>query len=108
MEPLLYFLVLFQSFVTAMVLTPIAKRLAPGLGFLDQPDPRKVHQHPTPLLGGASIYFAFVLTIVGNLAGVWMLRSFADIEGGFLARLIAQGSAYIPGILGRTGELAGV
>jgi len=53
------------AFVTALVavvlMTPVARRIAFRAGFLDQPNARKVHRKPTPLLGG-------VATVVGFLA----------------------------------------
>lgn len=51
------------------------RRLAPVLGFLDHPGARKVHSHPKPLLGGAAIFIAFVLVIIGDLLLLnWLYR----------------------------------
>ncbi len=44
--------------------TPVFRRLAPRLGWVDHPSSRKVHRVPTPLLGGAAIYLAFVLALL--------------------------------------------
>lgn len=53
------------SFLIALgavvLVTPAIRRLALRSGFLDQPNQRKVHRTPTPLLGG-------VATVVGFLA----------------------------------------
>lgn len=63
-----HFLLLFvQGMCFSLILTPLMRQLAPKLGFLDQPNARKVHYHPKPLLGGAAIYFAFILVVLGNL-----------------------------------------
>lgn len=108
MEPLFYLIVLVQSLVLAMVLTPVAMRVAHRFDFLDHPDPRKVHAKPTPLLGGVAIYLAFMVTILGNLAAVWLLAPYGNPEGGPFQRLVAQASMHLPGIVTRQGELAGL
>ena len=108
MEPLFYLVVLLEAFVLTLILTPLAKRLAHRLDFLDHPDPRKVHATPTPLLGGAALYLAFVLTLLGNLAAVWLLAPYGDLEGGFVPRAIAHAAAHRSGIVTRAGELAGL
>lgn len=43
------------------VLTAVLIRLAPRLGLLDAPGPRKVHQRVTPRGGGSAIYLAVLL-----------------------------------------------
>lgn len=54
------------SFVVAFAIVygsiPYIRRLALRLRFVDQPNPRKIHTEPIPLLGGLGIYFAFVIT----------------------------------------------
>lgn len=45
---------------------PVARRVAFAAGILDEPAARKVHQAPTPLLGGAAVYAAFAVTVVFN------------------------------------------
>jgi len=55
-------------FVAALVLavagTPVARRIAVRLGFMDAPSARKVHTAPMPLLGGLAIYAAFILALL--------------------------------------------
>jgi UDP-GlcNAc:undecaprenyl-phosphate GlcNAc-1-phosphate transferase len=59
---------LFMIFLSALVLsvvgTPLVRRLAISIGVVDQPNARKVHAHPVPLLGGIAIYGGVVLTLV--------------------------------------------
>ncbi|HOJ39569.1 MAG TPA: MraY family glycosyltransferase, partial [bacterium] len=74
----------------------LCQRMAWLLGIVDYPAARKVHQQPTPLLGGLAIYFSFALTISGALALVAAHR----VPG------IVQ--PYIPGILRVTGKLSAV
>jgi UDP-GlcNAc:undecaprenyl-phosphate GlcNAc-1-phosphate transferase len=60
-----------MALMTSLALTPVARRLAGPLGFIDRPGPRKVHLAPTPLLGGLAIYVGAVLATVlfgGGLA----------------------------------------
>jgi UDP-GlcNAc:undecaprenyl-phosphate GlcNAc-1-phosphate transferase len=57
-------LVFLGSLVIAFAATPIARQVAPHLGVMDQPNPRKVHAQPMPLLGGAAIVVASLLTLL--------------------------------------------
>jgi UDP-GlcNAc:undecaprenyl-phosphate/decaprenyl-phosphate GlcNAc-1-phosphate transferase len=57
-------LVFFGALLIAIAATPIARRIAPKLGVMDQPNPRKVHARPMPLLGGAAIVIASLLTLL--------------------------------------------
>ena len=57
-------LVFIGALLIAIAATPIARRIAPKLGIMDQPNPRKVHARPMPLLGGAAIVIASLLTLL--------------------------------------------
>jgi UDP-GlcNAc:undecaprenyl-phosphate/decaprenyl-phosphate GlcNAc-1-phosphate transferase len=57
-------LVFTGALLIAFVATPVARRIAPKLGVMDQPNPRKVHARPMPLLGGAAIVIASLLTLL--------------------------------------------
>ncbi len=59
-----FFPVMVAGFAAAVGFTPITRRLAFHFGVLDQPSARKVHQRPTPLLGGLAIYGALILALV--------------------------------------------
>lgn len=50
----------------AMLLTPTVRCLAPRLGLIDMPAVRKAHVTPTPMMGGAAIYAAWM--VAGMLA----------------------------------------
>ncbi len=54
-----YLSIFFVSLLLALALTPLFIKVAFKKNFLDYPDPKKVHFHPTPLLGGASVFLGF-------------------------------------------------
>jgi len=54
-------LAIVVPFVVAVVLTAVLRRVAPALGLIDKPDPRKVHTTPTPRAGGLAIFAAILL-----------------------------------------------
>jgi len=71
-----FFVLFFEGFLLSLLLTPLMRRLAPLLSFLDHPGERKVHQNPKPLLGGAAIFFAFLIAVFGDLLILdWIARS---------------------------------
>jgi UDP-GlcNAc:undecaprenyl-phosphate GlcNAc-1-phosphate transferase len=49
----------------ALVVTPLARRLALRYDIVDHPGGRKAHHAPMPYLGGLAIYAAFMLFLVG-------------------------------------------
>lgn len=58
---------ILEAFVTATLIsyliTPVIRKIALRIGYMDHPMGNKVHAHPTALLGGLSIYIAFILAI---------------------------------------------
>lgn len=68
----LYLLIL--GFSLAFLATSLAKKVAWKLGALDLPGGRKVHESPTPLLGGAAIYVAFAAVVLLNFEFSWELK----------------------------------
>lgn len=54
------------SFLAACFLTPICRALALRLKVLDRPDWRKIHDQPTPLLGGVAVFVAFSAALFLN------------------------------------------
>ena len=59
---------LLLAFLTAMALSmaiiPVMIRLAPRLGMVDQPDPRKVHAVPIPRVGGVGIVLGALISVM--------------------------------------------
>jgi UDP-GlcNAc:undecaprenyl-phosphate GlcNAc-1-phosphate transferase len=66
---------LLLIFAAALLLaaagTPLVRRLALHLGVVDQPNARKIHLNPIPLMGGLAIYGAVIgaLFLVGDQRG---------------------------------------
>ena len=52
------------AFGLSASLTPAAAWLARRVGAIDTPGGRKIHQTPTPLLGGAAIYAGFIAVVL--------------------------------------------
>jgi UDP-GlcNAc:undecaprenyl-phosphate/decaprenyl-phosphate GlcNAc-1-phosphate transferase len=88
---LVAFYVFDVSFVLALILTPIFKRLSIQWGYVDQPDQeRKIHAHAMPLLGGAAVFGAFALNVTFNylvalplVARVNVIELSQYVEGAF-------------------------
>jgi UDP-GlcNAc:undecaprenyl-phosphate/decaprenyl-phosphate GlcNAc-1-phosphate transferase len=62
--------VLLVSYMVAVGLTPLIRELAFRIGAVDHPSPRKIHRTSTPLLGGVAVYFAFLIAVLANTAGM--------------------------------------
>lgn len=58
--------ILLLSFSLSFALTPVVKSIALRRKVLDQPNERKVHLHPTPLLGGVAVYLGIIGAIAAN------------------------------------------
>lgn len=56
------FLVVVASFLVAIILTPVAARVAVAWGWMDHPDGhRKVHRSPVPAVGGVAVFAGFAV-----------------------------------------------
>lgn len=64
---MLYIFVFGVSLLLVLALTPFFIKFAFKKNFLDYPDPRKIHSHPTPLLGGASVFLGFCVGVILSL-----------------------------------------
>lgn len=62
-------LVFGVALLLSLALTPLVRRLALRIGFVDVPVARSMHKEPKPYLGGLAIYVAFVVAVfVGGAA----------------------------------------
>ncbi len=59
-----YMLIFASALVFAVGATPVMRRLAPRLGLIDQPNARKVHTNPVPLMGGVALYGAIIAALL--------------------------------------------
>ncbi|MGE5674893.1 MAG: MraY family glycosyltransferase [Mycobacterium leprae] len=57
-------LVFGLALVLSLLLTPLARKLALRLGFVDRPVARSMHTEPKPYLGGLAIFGAFLAAVL--------------------------------------------
>lgn len=58
-----FFLLLLAAAVSTLVI-PVMRRLAPHVGMVDMPDPRKVHHAPVPRVGGWGIVLGAMVPLL--------------------------------------------
>lgn len=56
--------ILLTALVFSIIVTPLARRTALRVGVVSMPRSRDIHIAPVPLLGGAAIYLAFLITFL--------------------------------------------
>jgi UDP-GlcNAc:undecaprenyl-phosphate GlcNAc-1-phosphate transferase len=59
---MIYLYALAFAFTVVLLLVPLVRSLAIHIGFVDQPNRRKIHTEPIPLSGGVAIFAGVVLT----------------------------------------------
>ena len=59
----LYLVIAMMAMAVSMAIIPLMIRLAPVLGMIDKPDPRKVHVVPIPRVGGIGIVIGAILPL---------------------------------------------
>ena len=64
---LIFAVALVESFVAAILLTELVRRIAVRWNVVDSPGHRKMHDTPVPLLGGIAIFTAFNGVVLINL-----------------------------------------
>ena len=72
------FLAIVIAVAISMAVIPLMWRLAPRLGMIDKPDPRKVHSVPVARVGGWGI-------VLGTLAAIVLLLPIDRLLGAYLA-----------------------
>ncbi|MBN2059671.1 MAG: undecaprenyl/decaprenyl-phosphate alpha-N-acetylglucosaminyl 1-phosphate transferase [Deltaproteobacteria bacterium] len=65
-----WLIILVFSVLLASFLTPFCRMAAVRTSVLDEPDWRKIHDTPTPLFGGISVYLAFMASL--SLNGIFL------------------------------------
>jgi UDP-GlcNAc:undecaprenyl-phosphate GlcNAc-1-phosphate transferase len=66
------FALLAGSFILSWLLTGTMVRLAPKIGFVDQPGHRKIHSNPKPLGGGVAMFWAITLPMLAAIALLYL------------------------------------
>ncbi len=59
-----YLFLIAASTMISLAIIPLMVRVAPRLGMMDEPDPRKVHEAPTPRVGGWGIIIGALLPVL--------------------------------------------
>lgn len=90
--------------IGAIVLTPLAIRLARALGVVDLPNARKVHQTPVPRCGGLAIALATFATAIPLL--LLGAHTFGSEPGTHVAALLATATFVL--VIGLLDDLVGV
>ncbi len=80
---LIYFYLFCFALALALLFVPLARRLAFRLKMIDQPEGRKAHDQPTPLLGGVAIYAAFTLALLVQIIGFLLYKDNAWFAASF-------------------------
>lgn len=85
------------ALTTTLVVTVPVRRFALQFGIVDQPNHRKIHAIPMPLLGGVAIYLGTVLAIMFSLDGEPRAQVFGILAGATL--LLVTGTLDDRGLL---------
>lgn len=65
MDKFLLLLTFAASFIITFATTPFVKRIAEKVEIVDKPDEaRRVHKKATPLLGGLSMFYGFIVSVI--------------------------------------------
>ncbi len=72
--------IIMASGFISFIVTPLIRRLAQSLDFVDNPASRKVHATPVPMLGGVAIYIGLVSTMA--FAGTHPYQELLGVLGG--------------------------
>lgn len=60
-----YFFYFLLALALCLAITPLVKKLAVAFKIYDLPnEPRKIHKHAMPFLGGSSVYLSFLLALL--------------------------------------------
>jgi UDP-GlcNAc:undecaprenyl-phosphate GlcNAc-1-phosphate transferase len=108
--------VLIAAFALSAALVPAAGWIARRYGVIDEPGPRKVHQRPTPRIGGIAVWATFTVVVLAGYFGLpvlarlpWvethlaaplaMLQESYRVQGKLMALLLGGALAFAVGLL---------
>ena len=85
MDPNLQFIpIMIVGFAAALCLTPLTRQIAMRLGVTAAPNQRNIHARQMPLMGGAAIYVAFVLSVLLFSPPAYLVELGAIVAGATL------------------------
>ena len=73
-----------KAFLTALILTPIARDIFRAYNIVDKPGYRKIHAYPIPRIGGIPIAIAYVISLIAISDPVGSIPSFHSATWRFL------------------------
>ena len=76
-----YMLIFAGALALVIGVTPVMRRLAPQVGLMDKPHPRKVHTTPMPLMGGVALYAAIMAVLVLFQDRYWVNQVLSILVG---------------------------
>jgi UDP-GlcNAc:undecaprenyl-phosphate/decaprenyl-phosphate GlcNAc-1-phosphate transferase len=76
-----YMLIFAGAMALVIGVTPLMRRLAPQIGLMDKPHPRKVHTTPMPLMGGVALYAAIMVVLVLFQDRYWVSQVVSILVG---------------------------
>ncbi len=88
MDALQFVPILVVGFVASLGLTPLSRAVALRLGVVDQPNQRKLHRAPTPLMGGLAIFVGFALALLLFSTPAFMIEFGAVLIGALFIALV--------------------
>jgi UDP-GlcNAc:undecaprenyl-phosphate GlcNAc-1-phosphate transferase len=103
---LLWLYLVGSALAVALITVPVVRAYARWRGILDHPSARKVHDVPTPLLGGAGVYAAFAVTVLINFNFSRELKGVALGAAVVVALGILDDVADLPAWVKLLGQLA--
>ena len=80
------FEIVLITFLSSLILVPIAKRIAVHIGAIDMPGERKIHKVPIPRMGGFAIFMSFLLGYI--LYGEATTQMLSILIGSFIIFLV--------------------
>ncbi len=80
--------IMIVGFGAALCLTPLTRQIAMRLGVTAAPNRRNIHKQHVPLMGGAAIYLAFVLSVLLFSPPHHLIELGAIVAGATLLALI--------------------
>ena len=83
------------ALITALLITPMVRRLASHVGMLDESGERRMHDVPKPRIGGIAVYLGFALALFVATGIAITKGSFGNVEVHALLGLLFGGTLIV-------------